>query len=48
MELYFYTLFLYLQPNFKTSEPETRFPAQGICEDVATVPEVSNANHELL
>lgn len=48
MELYFYMLFLYLQLTFKTSEPETWFPAQGIHEDSATAPEVSNANHELL
>lgn len=48
MELYFYMLFLYLQPSFKTSEPETLLPTQGIHENIATAPEVSNANHKPL
>lgn len=48
MELYFCMLFLYLQLSFKTSEPETWLPAQGINEGIATAPKVSDANHELL
>lgn len=48
MGLHFMVLFLYSQPVFEASEPETCLPTQDIREDIATEPEVSTTNHELL